>query len=193
MRPGLGENQPVSVIVDTYGGRAARRRRVLRQGPDEGRPLGLLHGALHRQERRGRRPRRGVHGPARLRHRRGRALVVYFDTHGTGQADEARIEAVVRKLFPMTPKGIIETLKLRRPIYRQTAAYGHFGRTEKGFEWERTDKADALREEVLGRREGEKGPRRRLTSSRTKAPPGDSRRGFFSAFETANVGAALFC
>ncbi|MDE2143410.1 MAG: methionine adenosyltransferase [Elusimicrobia bacterium] len=76
---------------------------------------------------------------------------VYFDTHGTGQADEARIEAAVRKLFPMTPKGIIETLKLRRPIYRQTAAYGHFGRTEKGFEWEKTDKAAALREEVLGK------------------------------------------
>ena len=76
---------------------------------------------------------------------------VYFDTHGTGQADEARIEHAVRKLFPMTPKGIIDTLKLRRPIYRQTAAYGHFGRTEKGFEWEKTDKAEALREEVLGK------------------------------------------
>ena len=76
---------------------------------------------------------------------------VYFDTHGTGCADETRIEAAVRKLFPMTPKGIIDTLKLRRPIYRQTASYGHFGRTEKGFEWEKTDKADALREEVLGK------------------------------------------
>ena len=76
---------------------------------------------------------------------------VYFDTHGTGSADEASIERAVRKLFPMTPKGIIDTLKLRRPIYRQTAAYGHFGRTEKGFEWEKTDKADALREEVLGK------------------------------------------
>jgi len=76
---------------------------------------------------------------------------VYFDTHGTGQVDEARIEAAVRKLFPMTPKGIIDTLKLRRPIYRQTASYGHFGRTEKGFEWEKTDKAEALREEVLGK------------------------------------------
>ena len=76
---------------------------------------------------------------------------VYFDTHGTGSADEMRIEAAVRKLFPLTPKGIIDTLKLRRPIYRQTAAYGHFGRTEKGFEWEKTDKADALREEVLGK------------------------------------------
>ncbi|MBI3288621.1 MAG: methionine adenosyltransferase [Elusimicrobia bacterium] len=76
---------------------------------------------------------------------------VYFDTHGTGRADEIRIEAAVRKFFPMTPKGIIETLKLRRPIYRQTAAYGHFGRTEKGFEWEKTDKAEALREEILGK------------------------------------------
>ena len=76
---------------------------------------------------------------------------VYFDTHGTGVADEARIETAVRKLFPMTPKGIIDTLKLRRPIYRQTASYGHFGRTEKGFTWELTDKADALREEVLGK------------------------------------------
>jgi S-adenosylmethionine synthetase len=76
---------------------------------------------------------------------------VYFDTHGTGHADEARIEAAVRRLFPMTPKGIIETLKLRRPIYRQTAAYGHFGREEKGFEWEKTDKAAALRDEVLGK------------------------------------------
>ncbi|MDX6770825.1 MAG: methionine adenosyltransferase [Elusimicrobiota bacterium] len=76
---------------------------------------------------------------------------VYFDTHGTGVAPEARIEAAVRKLFPMTPKGIIDTLKLRRPIYRPTAAYGHFGRDEKGFEWEKTDKADALRELVLGK------------------------------------------
>ncbi len=76
---------------------------------------------------------------------------VYFDTHGTGTADEARIEAAVRKLFPMTPKGIIDTLKLRRPIYRQTAAYGHFGRAEKGFEWEKTDKAEALRDEVTGK------------------------------------------
>ena len=58
---------------------------------------------------------------------------VYFDTHGTGSADEMRIEAAVRKLFPLTPKGIIDTLKLRRPIYRQTAAYGHFGRTEEGL------------------------------------------------------------
>lgn len=74
---------------------------------------------------------------------------VYFDTHGTGAADESRIEAAVRKLFPMTPKGIIQTLKLRRPVYRPTAAFGHFGREEAGFEWEKTDKAQALRDEVL--------------------------------------------
>jgi S-adenosylmethionine synthetase len=75
---------------------------------------------------------------------------VYFDTHGTGTVEESKIEAAVRKLFPMTPKGIIDTLKLRRPVYRATAAFGHFGREEKGFEWEKTDKAEALRAEVGG-------------------------------------------
>ncbi|MBI5629856.1 MAG: methionine adenosyltransferase [Elusimicrobia bacterium] len=73
---------------------------------------------------------------------------VYFDTHGTGNADESKIEAAVRRHFPMTPKGIIATLKLRRPVYRATAAYGHFGPEQ--FEWEKTDKADLLREELLG-------------------------------------------
>jgi len=76
---------------------------------------------------------------------------VYFDTHGTGQVEESRIEAAVRKHFPLTPRGIIETLKLRRPIFRATAAFGHFGREEKGFEWEKTDRAQALREELLGK------------------------------------------
>ena len=76
---------------------------------------------------------------------------VYFDTHGTGQVEENRIEAVVRKHFSLTPRGIIETLKLRRPIYRATAAFGHFGREEKGFAWENTDKAETLREELLGK------------------------------------------
>jgi S-adenosylmethionine synthetase len=76
---------------------------------------------------------------------------VYFDTHGTGQVDEARIEAAVRKLFPLTPRGIIQTLKLRRPVYRATAAFGHFGRQESGFEWEKTDKAQALRDELVAK------------------------------------------
>ena len=76
---------------------------------------------------------------------------VYFDTHGTGVVDEAKIEAAVRRHFPMTPKGIIATLKLRRPVYRATAAFGHFGREESGFEWEKTDKADVLRDELFGK------------------------------------------
>ena len=69
---------------------------------------------------------------------------LYVDLHGTGQVDEMRLENVVRKLFPLTPKGIIESLDLRRPIYRQTAAYGHFGRSE--FPWEQTNRANELRQ-----------------------------------------------
>ncbi len=70
---------------------------------------------------------------------------VLIDTDGTGKVDDERISEAVRKNFKLTPKGIIETLNLRRPIYRKTAAFGHFGRTEPEFTWEKTDKADALR------------------------------------------------
>ena len=70
---------------------------------------------------------------------------LYVDTHGTGRIDENRLSAIVRKNFKLTPKGIIDTLKLRRPIFRKTAAYGHFGRNEPGFEWEKTNKAAALK------------------------------------------------
>ena len=68
-----------------------------------------------------------------------------IDTDGTGKVDDEKISEAVRKNFTLTPKGIIETLDLRRPIYRKTAAFGHFGRTEPEFTWEKTDKADALR------------------------------------------------
>jgi len=71
---------------------------------------------------------------------------VYVDTFGTGKVDSEKLEAAVRKNFKLTPKGIIESLDLRRPIYKKTAAYGHFGRTEKEFTWEATNKAAALRE-----------------------------------------------
>ena len=71
---------------------------------------------------------------------------VLVDTFGTAKIDESRLSQLVRDHFTLTPKGIIETLDLRRPIYRQTAAFGHFGRTEPEFTWERTDKAAALRE-----------------------------------------------
>ena len=67
------------------------------------------------------------------------------DTHGTGRISEAKLAKLVREHFPLTPKGIIDELKLRRPIYKATAAYGHFGRTGDGFTWEQTDKAEALR------------------------------------------------
>jgi S-adenosylmethionine synthetase len=67
------------------------------------------------------------------------------DTDGTAKVADERIVAAVREVFPLTPKGIIEYLQLRRPIYKQTAAYGHFGRTEPTFTWEKSDKAEALR------------------------------------------------
>ncbi len=70
---------------------------------------------------------------------------VYVDTQGTGRISDAQISKLVRDHFPMKPKEIIDTLKLRRPIYRQTAAYGHFGRSGDGFTWEVADKAEALR------------------------------------------------
>jgi S-adenosylmethionine synthetase len=71
---------------------------------------------------------------------------VMVHTFGTGQVEEERLVEMVREQFPLTPKGMIEHLKLRRPIYRLTAAFGHFGRTEPSFSWEATDKAAALRD-----------------------------------------------
>ena len=71
---------------------------------------------------------------------------VLVDTGGTGRINETNLSNLVREHFRLTPHGIIETLKLRRPIYRQTAAYGHFGRNEEGFSWELTDRAQELRE-----------------------------------------------
>ncbi len=70
---------------------------------------------------------------------------VLIDTFGTGRVEDDKISDLVRSNFALTPKGIIETLNLRRPIYKQTAAFGHFGRTEPDFTWEWTDKADALK------------------------------------------------
>jgi S-adenosylmethionine synthetase len=69
---------------------------------------------------------------------------VLVDTFGTGKLSETRLTELIRKNFALTPKGIIESLNLRRPIYEKTAAYGHFGRTESEFTWEATDKAAAL-------------------------------------------------
>ena len=70
---------------------------------------------------------------------------IMVDTFGTGKVSEEEIEGKVRKVFDMRPAGIIKTLDLKRPIYRKTAAYGHFGRNDSGFTWEKTDKAPLLR------------------------------------------------
>jgi len=71
---------------------------------------------------------------------------IRVETFGTGAVSEDRLVALVREHFDLRPRGMVEMLDLLRPIYRQTAAYGHFGRTEAAISWERTDKAEALRE-----------------------------------------------
>ena len=73
---------------------------------------------------------------------------IMVDTFGTGKIDEEKIVALVQKTFDLRPAGIIKMLDLRRPIYRQTAAYGHFGRTDVDLPWEQTDKAAALKKEA---------------------------------------------
>jgi len=73
---------------------------------------------------------------------------VRVDTFGTGAIPDERFTELVRENFPLTPRGIIDHLKLRRPIYRKTAAFGHFGRNEDTFTWEATDKAEALRDQA---------------------------------------------
>jgi S-adenosylmethionine synthetase len=73
---------------------------------------------------------------------------VMVDTQDTGKVSESRLVELVRKNFQLTPKGIIDSLKLRRPIYKKTAAYGHFGRKDPDFTWEATDKAAALAEQA---------------------------------------------
>ncbi|MBB6601468.1 methionine adenosyltransferase [Bacillus pumilus] len=75
---------------------------------------------------------------------------ISIDTFGTGKASEEKLIEVVRANFDLRPAGIIKMLDLRRPIYKQTAAYGHFGRHDLDLPWEKTDKADTLRKEALG-------------------------------------------
>ena len=70
---------------------------------------------------------------------------IMVDTHGTGKVSEDKIEECVKELFDLTPAGIIESLDLLRPIYKKTAAYGHFGREEDGFSWEKTDRVEDIK------------------------------------------------
>jgi S-adenosylmethionine synthetase len=75
---------------------------------------------------------------------------ILIDTYGTGKISEPELVKLVHKHFDLRPAGIIKALDLRRPIYRQTAAYGHFGRTDIDLSWEKTDKAEALKKDALG-------------------------------------------
>ena len=74
-----------------------------------------------------------------------RNVSIMVDTFNTGKIDEEKIEAQVREIFDTTPLGIIETLRLKRPIYTKTAAYGHFGRNEPDFTWEKIDKSGSFK------------------------------------------------
>jgi S-adenosylmethionine synthetase len=71
---------------------------------------------------------------------------IMVDTHGTGKVSESKIEECIKELFDLSPAGIIKSLDLLRPIYRKTAAYGHFGREDVDFTWERVDMASKIRE-----------------------------------------------
>jgi S-adenosylmethionine synthetase len=73
---------------------------------------------------------------------------VLAETYGTGKIPQEKIVKLIRKNFNLTPKGMIDTLNLRRPIFKKTAAYGHFGRNDPDFTWEKTDKAETLRKEA---------------------------------------------
>jgi S-adenosylmethionine synthetase len=73
---------------------------------------------------------------------------IMVDTSGTAKVSEDVIKDLIRAHFTLTPKGMIGYLDLLRPIYKKTAAYGHFGRNEEGFTWERTDKAAALKKDA---------------------------------------------
>lgn len=78
-------------------------------------------------------------------------LSIFVDTFGTGKIEESKIEKLIKKHFDLRPAAIIRDLDLRRPIYKQIASYGHFGRPDLNLPWEKTDKADILRKEGLGK------------------------------------------
>jgi S-adenosylmethionine synthetase len=79
---------------------------------------------------------------------RAEPLAIMVDTYGTGKLSESAFVKLIRQNFELTPQGMIKSLDLLRPIYRKTACYGHFGRTEPEFSWEITDKAVALKKQA---------------------------------------------
>jgi len=133
------------IIVDTYGGysrhgAAHSPARILLRWI-----VGLLHGSLHREEHRAAGLARKTESNWPTPSESPSLFPSWRKTFGTAAIPEEKITALIREYFTLTPKAIIETLDLRRPIYKATAAYGHFGRSGPGFTWERTDRADALR------------------------------------------------
>ena len=73
---------------------------------------------------------------------------IRVDTFGTGRIPEEKIADIIKRSFDLTPAGIIKMLDLRRPIYKKTASYGHFGRDDEDFTWEKTDRAELLKREA---------------------------------------------
>ena len=144
------------IIVDTYGGMARHGGGAFSgQGPVEGGPLGRLRRALRGEERGGRGPRRQVRGAGGLRDRRGAPGLGDGRRRSAPSASRAaQIAQLVDEHFDLRPGAFREYLDLHRPIYQKTAAYGHFGREDHDFTWEKTDKADTLREAAgLGERD----------------------------------------
>ena len=135
------------IIVDTYGGFARHGGGAFSgKDPHQGRPLGRLRGAAT-----WRRTSWPPGSPSGARSRSptpsacARPISVMVETFGTAEIDPLKLGALVSDHFDLRPAAIIERLHLRRPIYQQTAAYGHFGRDLPGFTWEQTNEADALR------------------------------------------------
>ncbi|HEY2735462.1 MAG TPA: methionine adenosyltransferase [Polyangiales bacterium] len=97
---------------------------------------------------------------------------VYVTTFGTGVVEDDKIAKVVAELFDFRPAALIETLDLLRPIYKKTAAYGHFGRSEKTFSWESTDRAEELAAELLPKSKSSNGTNGKTVKRRGKSAPG---------------------
>ena len=95
-------------------------------------------------------------------------LSVSVDTFGTGKLTDGKLASVVAQVFDLSPAGIIESLDLRRPIYKATATYGHFGRPDQGFAWENTDRAEALKAHLPRPAGKRKAPRRRTAAKGSK-------------------------
>ncbi len=137
------------IIVDTYGGMARHGGGAFSgKDPTKVDRSARLRRPLGRQERRRGRAGRPLRDRGRLRDRDRPADQLSVESFGTGEIADERIQALIDRHFDLRPAAIIEALDLRRPIYRQTAAYGHFGRPDLDLPWERTDRAALLADDA---------------------------------------------